>query len=471
MIHAFVSLVTRHWLSLVGSIVALVAVVMMLMLMGLQLTGLRGGAYLGIVTYILLPTMLALGLVLIPAGGLLRRRAERRAADGRGVPPKGLPVIDLNNERTRGVVVIVVVVGVLSTVLIGGATVKGLGVMESVAFCGTACHSVMEPQHTAFLRSPHNRITCADCHIGEGAGSFVRSKLAGSWQLVSVMFNLYPRPVPTPVHDLRPARDTCEQCHWPTRHVGDRLRVTTRFGDDEANTETKTVMLMKVGGQQGSTSTGIHWHVDRGVQIRYLTDATRQKVFDIELVTPDGRKRVYKTADKPDVPVQWREMDCVDCHNRPTHIFHPADRELDRALEDGRIDKSLPFVKREGLRLLTEGTYASKEEAKAGIAGAIEAFYKTKYPELSTAKAAQVQAAGVAIGAIHSWNVFPRMKVTWGTYVNNLGHSDEAPGCFRCHDKKHAAEDGSKIGRNCKTCHAVLAEDEADPEILKAIRK
>ena len=471
MVHNFVSMVTRHWLSLVGAIIALVALVMILMLIGLQLTGFDGGAYLGIVTYMLLPMVFGLGLVLIPVGVWLRRRQEAAAASHHEKAPRGLPVIDLNDERTRGVLVVSVVVAMLATVLIGSATVKGIHQMESVAFCGTVCHTVMEPEHTAFLRSPHSKITCADCHIGAGADWFVKSKISGSWQLVSVAFNLYPTPVPTPVHSLRPARDTCEQCHWPTKHVGDQLRVKTKFGDDEKNTETKTVMIMKVGGQQGSASTGIHWHVDRGVQIRYLTDKTRQKIYDIEMVSADGKKRIFKTEDKPDVPVEWRQMDCVDCHNRPAHIFYSAEQELNRAMEDGRIDKSLPFVKREGLRLLQDGKYASKEEAKAGIAKEIDSFYKTKYAEVSTAKATQITAAAAAIGDIYSWNVFPKMKVTWGTHINNLGHSDEAPGCFRCHDKKHTAEDGAKISRNCKTCHAVLAEDEADPEILKTISK
>ena len=471
MIHNFVSIVTRHWVSLVGAIVALVALVMILMLIGLQLAGFDGGAYLGIVTYMLLPMVFAAGLVLIPIGVWLRRRQEAAARAHHEAMPRPLPVIDLNNEHTRGVLIVSVLVGMFSTVLIAGATVIGIKEMETVAFCGTVCHTVMQPEHTAFQRSPHSKITCADCHIGAGADWFVKSKLSGSWQLISVALSLYPTPVPSPVHNLRPARETCEQCHWPTKHVGDKLSVRTKFADDEKNTETKTVLVMKVGGQQGSASTGIHWHVDRGVNIRYLTDPSRQKVYDIEMTTADGKKKVYKTEEKPEGPTEWREMDCVDCHNRPAHTFYPVEREVNRALEDGRIDKTLPFVKREAIRVLTEGQYGSHEEARAGIAKAIDGFYKTSYAEVAGAKAAQVQAAGKALGDIYSWNVFPKMKVTWGTYLNNLGHSDEAPGCFRCHDKRHTAEDGAKIVRNCKACHAVLAEDEEDPEILKTLTK
>ena len=199
MVHNFVSVITRHWVSLVGAIVALVALVMILMLIGLQLTGFDGGAYLGIVTYMLLPMVFGFGLVLIPVGVWLRRRQEAAAASHKEAAPRGLPVIDLNTAHTRGVLIVSVLVGMFSTILIAGATVVGIKEMETVRFCGTVCHTVMQPEHTAFQRSPHSKITCANCHIGAGADWFVKSKLSGSWQLVSVALNLYPTPVPSPV--------------------------------------------------------------------------------------------------------------------------------------------------------------------------------------------------------------------------------------------------------------------------------
>ena len=182
MVHNFVSVITRHWVSLVGAIVALVALVMILMLIGLQLTGFDGGAYLGIVTYMLLPMVFGFGLVLIPVGVWLRRRQEAAAASHKEAAPRGLPVIDLNNAHTRGVLIVSVLVGMFSTILIAGATVVGIKEMETVRFCGTVCHTVMQPEHTAFQRSPHSKITCANCHIGAGADWFVKSKLSGSWQ-------------------------------------------------------------------------------------------------------------------------------------------------------------------------------------------------------------------------------------------------------------------------------------------------
>jgi hypothetical protein len=244
--------------------------------------------------------------------------------------------------------------------------------------------------------------------------------------------------------------------------------VHTKFADDEANSETKTVLLMKVGGEQGTVSTGIHWHVDRGVQIRYLSDASRQNIYDVEMKTADGKVRNFKTKEEPKGEVEWRTMDCVDCHNRPSHTFKMPSVEINNALEDGRIDKTLPFVKREGMRVLAT-TYNSHEEARVGIANEISAFYKTKYPDLAASKADAIAKAGKALGDIYSWNVFPQMKVTWGTYKTNLGH-DDAPGCMRCHDKKHVDTEGTKISGNCKLCHTVLAEDEADPEILQTLK-
>ena len=468
MVHSFFSLVTHHWLSLLGSLVAAVALVLMVMLVAIELSGFQGGPYLGILTYMLLPALFLVGLLMIPAGVLLRRRADARAAARQESAPP-LPVIDLNSERTRGIVLASVVVAMVSAVVLAGATYRGVHEMETVAFCGTACHTVMQPEHTAFQRSPHSRLTCADCHIGAGADWFVKSKISGSWQLVAVALNLYPTPIPQPVHNLRPARETCEQCHWPTKHVGDKLQVRTKFGDDEANTATKTVLLMKIGGQQGATSTGIHWHVDPGVKIRYQSDASRQKIYDIELTRPDGRTRVYKTGEKPEGAAEWRQMDCVDCHNRPSHTFQLPATEVDAALQDGRIDRTLPFVKREAMRVL-QVAYPSHEAARAGITKEVEKFYREKYPEVASGRAGAVAAAAQALGDIYAWNVFPKMKVTWGTYINNIGHTEEAPGCYRCHDKKHTTAQGDKIGRNCKTCHVVLAEDEPDPAILKQFK-
>ncbi len=214
-----------------------------------------------------------------------------------------------------------------------------------------------------------------------------------------------------------------------------------------------------------ATSKGIHWHVDPGVSIRYLSDLKRETIYDVEMTDKDGNKKLFKSKDAAPADAAWRTMDCVDCHNRPTHIYRQPDKEIDAALDQGTIDKTLPYIKREGLRAI-QVEYPSHEAAREGIAKDIAAFYAKAYPEVASGQAEAVAQAGKALGDIYAWNVFPAMKVTWGTYPNHLGHKD-APGCFRCHDKKHKTDDGEKITKDCDTCHTILAEDEEDPAILR----
>jgi hypothetical protein len=230
--------------------------------------------------------LFVLGLALIPAGAVLYRRKLRRVHGDAQTPV--LPVFDLNVPRTRRWLFILLGATMFNIVVLAGATYKGVEVMESVEFCGMACHTVMEPEHTAYQRSAHSRVACAECHIGPGADWFVKSKLDGAWQLVAVALDLYPRPIPTPLHDLRPARETCEQCHWPTKFVGDKLSVRKRFADDESNTELTTALLLKVGGTEGERSHGIHWHVDPGVQIRYRSDPSREEIYEVEFTKSTG---------------------------------------------------------------------------------------------------------------------------------------------------------------------------------------
>jgi nitrate/TMAO reductase-like tetraheme cytochrome c subunit len=409
------------------------------------------------------------GLILIPIGVLAQRRKERLAKE-KGQPLPEFPVIDMNKEKVRKTIVIVAALTALNLVIIATAFYKGLEVMDSTAFCGS-CHSVMDPEATTHKRSPHARVKCVECHIGAGASWFVKSKLSGSWQLISVTFGLYQKPIPTPVHNLRPARETCEQCHWPTKFVGDRLKVITRYGDDEKNTEKKTVVLMRIGGSQGTKSHGIHWHVDPGVHIRYLADEKRENIREIELERADGTKKLFKPSGKaPEgVKLTWRTMDCIDCHNRPSHVYKNPSDEIDAAIIGGKIDKSLPFVHREGMRLLKE-TYASQAEAESKIKAGLEQFYKQTYADVATAKATVIAQAADELARIYKINVWPNMNIKWGSYPSYIGH-DNAPGCFRCHDDDHKAEDNKTISQSCNLCHSVLANDEADPKILKDLQK
>jgi hypothetical protein len=458
----------RTPLGMIGGLLATVSGVLILALAVLGGLGFRGGPYLGIFAFLVLPGFFVLGLLLIPAGAWWERRRTARAAET-GEAPGVLPIVDLNDLHTRQVVLVVAALTAVNLAVVALATYKGVQVMDSPSFCGS-CHSVMDPEYTTYQRSPHARVSCVECHIGPGAPWFVKSKLSGAWQLVSVNFNLYPKPIPVPVHDLRPARDTCEHCHWPAKFVGSRLRVLTSHGDDSANAASKTVLLLHVGGGETPRAAGIHWHVASGVEVRYLADSKRQKIGTVELTLADGTRRTFTTKDGPSAPgpdATWRTMDCIDCHNRPSHIYRLPEREVDDAINAGRIDATLPFVRREGVRLL-KVDYPSHAAAREGIRKGLAEFYAKSQPEVLPVRKEAVDAAAVALGDIFTANVWPSMNIKWGTYPSFLGH-DAAPGCFRCHDETHATADGKAISQDCGLCHSLLAVAEKSPAILKQL--
>lgn len=461
----YLAALTRNTISLIGTALVVGSLALIVSLIALEVIGLRGGAYLGIITFVFLPALLLVGLILIPIG--IRRARAHAAAGAAAGEQERFPVLDLNNERTRKGLIGAIGLSTIGIVVLAAATYKGIEVMDSTAFCGTVCHTPMQPEYTAHKRSPHSRVACASCHIGPGADWFVKSKLSGAWQLVAVTFNLYPRPIPTPIGNLRPARETCEVCHWPTTFVGDKLRVKTVYTDDEANTPLKTAVLLRIGGLAGRQSSGIHWHVNPDVQIRYRASADRQTIYDVELKGADGKVKLFQAGEAPKDASSWRTMDCLDCHNRPTHRYHMPATEVDDAMAKGYMDPSLPYLKREALRLL-KADYPNHEMARATIAREIHSFYKSNYPQVADQNNAAIERAISELQAIYTDNVFPEMKVTWGTYPDNIQHYD-SPGCWRCHDRKHRTESGEKISRDCGLCHTILAQEEANPEILKSL--
>lgn len=464
--HLFAS-VTRNWISLSGVALAFVAATLIITLFVVDSIGEGAGPYLGILTFLVLPAFMLLGLVLVPIGIYVEHRRVRDHAEEAG--RAGFPVIDLNNPKTRGALMVFLALTVLDVVVLAGATYKGVEVLESVEFCGTACHSVMEPQYTAYQRSPHSRVSCAECHIGPGVDWFVKSKLDGTWQLISVAFDLYSRPIQTPLQDLQPARATCEQCHWPSKFHGDKLEITTTYDDDEENTELKTAVLLKVGGTNGGRSSGIHWHVAPQNTVRYRSDETREEIYEVRLARPGGRERVWLAPDAPKNDGLWRTMDCVDCHNRPSHQFRQPGEEVDGAIRDGRIDRSLPFVKREGVRIIDQ-RFDTHGEARAVIAAELAAFYEQNYPQIAAEKAEAIAQAGGTLGDLYVVNVFPHMNVWWNTYPDHVGHQ-QSPGCLRCHNRELETTAGERIASGCSTCHTVLAREEEDPEILSELQR
>ena len=465
MLKSFLGSITRNATSLAGTALALASIILIVSLFLMQQMGFEGGPYLGILTFLILPMLAIVGLIMIPIGNLMWRRKIRKTPEGEHVP--ALPVFDLNKPHTRKWTLIFVAITVVNVVILSGATYTGIHHMETTEFCGLACHSVMHPEHTAHGLGPHSRVSCAGCHIGPGADWFVKSKLDGAWQLVSVNLGLYPKPIPTPLHDLRPARDTCEQCHWPTKFVGDRLEVIKHYKEDEANTELTTALLMKVGGVNLTESHGIHWHVDPEHQIRYRSDETREEIYEVEFTDVDGSVKHFTDRRAPEEGGRWRTMDCVDCHNRPAHNYQSARNEVDSAIAEGRIDRSLPFVKREAMRVIQE-KYSSHDDARAVMTDELKQFYAENYPDMADANADAIDAAATALGDIYAANVFPSMEIWWDTYPNHIGHTQSA-GCERCHTRRMRTAEREQIDSECETCHVLLAEEEEDPQILSIL--
>ncbi len=477
MIRNLLIILTRNAVTLAGTAITTASAVVFATLFSIDLLGKSEGPYMGILGYLIVPAVFVFGLILIPAGIFLEKRQARKAA-ARGAPAAGaragFPVIDLNHDRTRNLVLAFVALTAINVVLLSTATYEGVEVLESTRFCGTTCHTVMEPEYTAYRRSPHARVKCVACHVGPGGGWFVRSKLSGVRQFLAVTFGSYPRPIPVPVRNLRPTRDTCGQCHSPERFSGDRLKVITHHADDEVSTPAKTVLMMHVGGWRGGVYEGIHWHADPAVRIRYLAGEDRRTIADVEATLPDGTVRIYKSKEPPSVSqegaagaMSWRMMDCIDCHNRPAHVSRTPESEVDQAIEEGQIDRSLPFVRREAVRVL-RGTYPDREGARPEMAAALAAFYRAGQAG-AAANQAQIEKTGSVLGEIYSRNIFPEMKVSWGTYPSDAGHTD-SPGCFRCHDEDHVAADGRTISQDCALCHAPLAVEEAEPKILRELQ-
>jgi nitrate/TMAO reductase-like tetraheme cytochrome c subunit len=429
--------------------------------------------YLGIIFFLLLPAVFILGLLLIPVGVWVRRKKLQKA----GQIPAEFPKVDFNDRIFRHGVDIVLVVTIANLLIVSVASYRGAAYMDSPQFCGQSCH-VMHPEDAAYRVSAHSHVACVDCHIGAGAASYVRAKVNGTKQLVEVTLHPlagfapkyipdYPTPIPSPVMNLRPAREICEGCHTPARFIGEKLLVKSTFADDEKNTETQSVVLLHLGGRDSlSHLSGIH-----GVHLGHIeyvtTDPTRTTIPWVQKRNDDGSVTEFASstiAGKGVPQGERRVMDCIDCHNRASHTMQTAEDALNRAMAEGAVSPDLPWVHKEGLELL-KANYSTEAEARQKIPAGLAAFYRSQHPEVMANKSAVVAAAGEGLVNIFTHNVFPEMKVTWGTHPNHIGHMSY-PGCFRCHDGDHAAKDGKAITQDCAACHNLLAVDEPKPKVL-----
>lgn len=461
----------KNPVSIVGLALAVVALGNIIFLFLVDLVSVHETPYIAILAYMIMPGFLILGLLIMLVGIFLERRKRAQGIED----ATKFPRIDLNNPAQRSSVAFllafIVIFGMLSAV----GSYKAYEFTDSVTFCGQLCHTVMHPEFVAYSASPHARVACVDCHVGPGAGWYVRSKMSGLRQVYYTARGTFPRPIPSPVENLRPAQETCEQCHWPRKFWGAQLKNFTHFGFDETNTPRAIRMLIKVGGGDpalGPAGGGIHWHMNIANKIEYYTtDQKRQNIPWVRVTDKNGKVTEYLQKDTPPTPDQIakgdkRRMDCVDCHNRPTHIYVPPDLSVDRSMALNVIDPTLPYIKQQGVQVLI-ADYKTSAEAQKAIPEKINAFYNEKYPQIASTKADAVKAAIVELQRIYGTTFFPEMKVNWQTHPNNIGHFYSA-GCFRCHDGNHVSADGKTISKDCNACHTLAAQEEGH-EHLAAI--
>ena len=461
----------RSRIAVVGAILAAVSMPVLAVFTLLDMQGVVSNPYFSFINYAILGPISIIGVVLLCIG-LFTGKADEDI---------GLFAYEYFKEqlsmpgrfsRIRRMLIMVTTLTLVTIFVVGLISYTSLHYTDSTSFCGQFCHSVMEPQYITYKNSPHSRVACVACHFEQDEWS-AGTKLSGIKQIFAVLFNSYPRPIEAPAKNLRPTRKSCEQCHLPEKFHGEKLYVKDRFLPDEHNSHIQSVLLMKVGSggvNRGGQAHGIHWHVAPENKLLYRSvGKNRRQISEIRLQRKDGTEVVYASGNGKFVGVgELRVMDCVDCHNRPTHIFLSKEEALDRKLLAGSIPVTLPYVKKIALDALSR-EYSSYDEARIAIDRYIRSWYGEHYPELLHKDKALVDQASEAIFQAYRENVFPDMKVGWATYESFLGH-EEGVGCFRCHDGKHQTIDGVMITDDCNACHIVLAENVPATDLLQLLQ-
>lgn len=448
-----------NWLSMSGILLIIVSLLVFLTIFLIETISGITSSYLGII-YLFLHTAIFLGLIMAPVGMLIERRAQLRGATTMIFTRW---TIDFAKQTHRRIVLTFILSCLLIAISGGLGTYKIYHLTEKTEFCGMLCHTAMHPEWTTHQNSPHARVKCVDCHISSGEGWYVRSKASGVSQVLAVMNNSFPRPIPTPITKLRPTQQTCEKCHWPNRFIGNKETVRNYYLTDENNTNSNLRLLMKIGGQESSiTGGGIHYHMMLTGRIEYIArDDKRQDIPFVRVTRKDGSREEFNDAKSPlseeeRASLATRALDCMDCHNRPAHPFRPPIDTVNAAMASGLISTELPYIKREALRALN-GEYMDTDEAITNIANQLRRFYQKNYPKIFDQDSHRLSLAIAEIQNIYRLNIFPEMKVSWNNYPNNLGHR-EWPGCFRCHNDNMVSENGNKLFRNCYSCHLILAQ-------------
>jgi len=451
-----------NWTSLIGSLIALISLLLIVLLFIISIIFNQGGSYLGLFIYIALPLLMVIGLILIPIGMSINLKKHGRKER---FEQRRKPYLDLNNKQHRNAFVIFVFSSLLLLFLSGIGSYEAFHYTESVKFCGKLCHEVMEPEYVTYQHSAHAHVACVECHVGAGAGWYVRSKISGLYQVYSVIFDKYPRPIATPIQDLRPARETCEKCHWPEKFYSQNLRVQKNFLTDETNTEWDIILQMKISPLYSALGLeeGSHWHINPDIRIEYIAgDETRETIPWVRYSNlKTGKTIVYIDEENPlddsllaVLPV--RTMDCIDCHNRPSHKYKSPADYIDNALITGEVPKEIPQIKYIAMDALKD-PFTNKDTAMMYIDSLITKFYQSDYPEYYALHQEKVEQAIKGIQNAFSLNAFPYMRANNTVYTDHIGHM-ETNGCFRCHSDLHASEKGRLISKNCDLCHTIVGQ-------------
>ncbi len=448
----------RNYLSFAGTAIVLASFMCIVFLFLIELNSSHEQPYLAIFTFILFPAIMIFGLVVIIAGILLERRRRRKSP---ALEIAAYPVLDLNNPRMRRTFLVLMCAAFLFLFLSAFGSYRVYEYSESVTFCGQTCH-VMKPEFTAYNVSPHAQVACVECHVGGGAEWYVRAKFNGVRQLYGVTFGTYNKPIQTPVHNMRPANDTCAKCHWSEKFHGDELKVFNHYGYDEKNSLNQIRMLIKVGGGNAANGQvgGIHWHMNLANEIEYIaTDEKRQDIPWVRFKDASGKVIEYQTQNAQFTAQQIeqspkRRMDCIDCHNRPAHVYLPPDKAVDNSFDANKLDASLPFLKLKAVEVLTK-SYNSTDEAVQSIAANLDEYYRSSHADVYAAKKDSINSAAAEIQRIYQTYFFPEMKTDWQTHADNIGHY-KVQGCFRCHDGQHFSKEGKVIRNECSICHTTV---------------
>ena len=450
-----------NMVSIVGAAISAISVGLIIFLFALELFGAQQKPYMGIITIVILPSFFLVGIAVI----LIGMRIENKRRLKTGVIKSPFPILDFNDSHQRGKFAFISAVVIFILLTSAFTSFQIYEYTESVEFCGEVCHAVMKPEYTAYMFSPHAKVTCAECHVGTGADWYVKSKLTGAYQVYSVLFEKYSRPIPTPVHNLRPAQGTCEQCHWPKHFYRDKQIVRTYYMPDEKNTPWTISLLMKIGGGNPETgvTSGIHWHMNINNHVTYTAIDERRQDIPVIRVRHDGTNEddEYVTTDEFDKTKlekgETRKMDCIDCHNRPTHIYRTPEESINSLMKLGWIPPSLPSVRTIASSALTK-EYKTNDEAMKGIESTVWDNYNLKYPAIAKTRKSEIDSVVSNLRRTYARNIFPEMKTNWKNFPNNIGHYSYA-GCFRCHDGKHVSKKTGKVlSKDCNLCHTISSQ-------------